>query len=62
MPAVFRKCARCFNEDGNDDIFMCNDCGTVFCEVCEHSSASGACPKCKGDGNKLGSIEFPEED
>ena len=60
--AVFRRCARCFNEAGGDNILQCNACGTVFCEICEDANSSEVCPTCKGEGRWLGSIEFPDDD
>lgn len=64
--AAFKRCPNCGNE-GNANIYRCNNCGKVFCSVCGRFSRSvfnwltdrgkGKCPVCGGEKvTTLGSV------
>jgi len=47
---TFRQCPTCRNIKEDDEVFMCKECGVVFCEVC--NAGYVLCPDCGAESRK----------
>jgi hypothetical protein len=46
----------CYNDSTGDHIYLCKNCGSLFCEKCGDSSGLFArtnCPKCHSSNTKF---------
>lgn len=61
--ATFSQCPRCNCKDDGTEIYKCDGCNTIFCDVC--CGSGGGCPRCNADDDRktgLGEVQNEEYD